>query len=306
MRPLLFGTLGALLAASPAYGTLIWVTPAVHDCASATDDTVRVDVMFNGTDQPIDQAGLNIIYDSSRLTFIRAERGDLVAAWPTFSVIVAAPASIVAIGGTEIPVHISGQFAKLVFVDQCCGLPSPQTISVCPGSLSFDLLGLPTACGDVRCIPAAPGSLTIESVAHTCSAAEADTIEIGVRVENAPQPIDAAGVDIPFNSSLLEYVGYRRGDLTQGWPFFDAANVSSVIRVGGFTSTPIPGGSTGVFVTLRFVLSCCGDVGTNSLLCAQVLVDDFAPLTAGCGQINCVALATRATSWGYIKSLYRQ
>jgi len=302
--PLLSGALGALLAATPAYGTLIWITPAVHDCAFATDDTVRVDVMFNGTDQPIDQAGLNITYDSSRLTFIRAERGDLVAAWPTFSVIAAAPASIVA-SGAEIPVHISGQFAKLVFVDQCCGLPSPQTIPVCPGSLSFDLLGASISCGEVRCIPGAPGSLTVESIAHTCSSAASDTIEVGVRVENAPQPIDAAGVDIPYNSSLLEYVGYRRGDLTQGWPFFDAARVASVIRVGGFTSTPIPGGSTGVFVTLRFVMSCCGDTGTNSLMCAQALVDDFAGLTAGCGQINCVALATRPTSWGYIKSLYR-
>ncbi len=293
----------ALTFVSSARATLVWITPVVHDCAFATDDTVRVDVMFNGTDAPIDTVGLGVTYDLARLGFIRAERGALTAAWPKFVVSDGAWIMIDAAGGPAIPATISGVFAKLVFVDKCCGLGSVQIIPLCPGFFTGHIFPVTAACSEVTCVPGSPGSLTVESIYHTCVGT--DTVEVDVRVENTPQPTDAAGFDVLYNSAGLEYVGFHRGALTQAWPFFDAAKTNNIIRVGGFTSTPIPAATTGVFVTLRFVLSCCNGPGSTTSLCTQLLVDDFAPLTPGCGEVTCIPLSTRLSTWGAVKALYR-
>lgn len=153
-------------------------------------------------------------------------------------------------------------------------------------------------------IPGTTGGLSIESVYHTCSPAAGDTIDVDVRIENTPGPIDAAGVDFAYNAALLQYAGHRAGNLTVAWPFFDAAQLVNVIRVGGFTSTPIPAGTSGVFVTLRFVLNCC-DSSTSTQICTQTLVDDLAAMSGACGNVVCIPVATRPSTWGAVKSLYR-
>src|SRR6187401_2863106 len=85
-------------------------------------------------------------------------------------------------------------------------------------------------------VPGSPGRLSVETIYLSCLGATVDTVDVDVRVESSPQAIDAAGVDIAFNATLLAYAGYRRGDLTQAWPFFDAVLNGNAVRVGGFTS----------------------------------------------------------------------
>jgi hypothetical protein len=290
--------------ATPAHALLLWVAPTIHDCAFATDDTVRVNVVLSSTGIFVDAGGFDVTYDSNKLGFIRAERGDLTASWPTFDVTSGANITISGAGPT-IPKDTAGSFATLIFVDKCCGFAATQNVQLCIVNRTGDLAFVPTQCGIVACIPNQPGSLTVETIYRTCVGASVDTVEVDVGVENPPQAIDAAGVDIAFNSTLLGYVGYRRGDLTQAWPFFDAVLNGSAVRVGGFTSTAVPAGTSGVFVTLRFVTTVAFGNGASSPLCSQLLVDDFAPLEPLCGAITCTPLRTQPSSWGYVKSLYR-
>jgi hypothetical protein len=162
-------------------------------------------------------------------------------------------------------------------------------------------------CGYIDVYPKSPntGRLTVESLYHTCNNAAADTVEADIRVEQTTQPIDAAGLDVPYvQGGLLEFVGIKRGDLTAAWPFLDAALLPGKIRVGGFSATPIPAGSTGVFVTLRYVMHCCGS-NANASVCTTALVDDFVGMTTTCGTLTCTPLATKNASWGFVKSLYR-
>jgi hypothetical protein len=176
---------------------------------------------------------------------------------------------------------------------------------LCWAQTYADFTNIDARCGYIDVVPrAAPGRLSVESLYHTCSNAAGDTIAVDVRVEESTSAIDAAGVDIPYDSGQLQYVGFKRGDLTAAWPFFDVALLPQRIRVGGFTTTSIPGGSTGVFVTLRFIMHCCG-TATLTQLCMESLVDDFAGMTTGCGTLRCSALATQPSTWGYVKSLYR-
>jgi hypothetical protein len=106
--------------------------------------------------------------------------------------------------------------------------------------------------------PSPPGRLIVQSLYQTCGSALGDTVEVAIRLEDTQQEVDAAGLDFPYDPAVLEYVGYRRGDLTQSWAFFDAAQLQNKVRVGGFSSTSIPIGSSGAFVILRFVVSRCG------------------------------------------------
>lgn len=297
----------SLLAGNAAAGpTGVWVKSEVYDCVFATDDTVRVDVMLSSVNNPIDQAGLTISYNpftSLPLAFIRIERGTLTSGWTTFMAFDDGHnLAIIASNATAIPPGSNGQFARLVFVNTNCAYE--HYAPVCPLTPSGDMAGAVLTCGSVHIVAPDYGSLTVESISHGCGDAAGDTIEVDVRVENAGAPIDAAGLDVSFDPAFLDYVGYERGDLTAAWPFFDAAEVIDVIRVGGFTQTPVDVGSTGIFVTLRFVVHCC-DGGFNKLLCTEALVDDFVAMGTGCGTVQCVALRTRPSSWGYVKSIYR-
>jgi hypothetical protein len=282
--------------------TTLWVKSTVHSCAFSPDDTIRVDVMLNSVNEFVDDAGFVLSYPADVVSFIRAERGALISAWPGFDVTVepVVPPLLVidASGPTALPVGSSGQFVRLVFMPLTCATPGKQSVEFCPG-LRGDLVGAVPACGTVEIYPEETGHLGVETFYQTCGSALGDTVEIDVRIEGSSQDIDAAGLDIIYDPSKLEYVGHKRGNLTTGWEFFDAARVLTTIRVGGFTQTAIPSGTTGVFVTLRFLANCCAG-NADSPLCAQTLVDDFAGMTSECGNVHCIALKTQHSSWGYI------
>ena len=310
--------LTVLASAASARQTILWLESVTHDCTFAPDDTIRLNIRLDSNNNAADDIGMGFYYYGVDFTFIRAERGNLIAGWPNFQATVGDGPSpgmkqlnIEASGPTAIPPGVSGYMATAVFVFNSCGPSlSEYHFQICWAQLwgDFDesVTDIDERCGNVDVYPksTATGRLTVESLYHTCNALEADTVEVDVRVDQSTQPIDAAGVDVPYDIGPVEYVGFKRGDLTAAWPFFDVALLPGKIRVGGFTSAAIPAGTTGVFVTLRFVMHCCGSTAVTTL-CTTSLVDDFVGMTAGCGSLHCTALATRPASWGYVKSLYR-
>jgi hypothetical protein len=297
--------------------TILWLESVSHDCTFAPDDTIRMNIRLDSNQLPVDQIGMALVYNSGDFDLMRVENGSLLANWPelTASIVPAGGATTqvtMSGGGPAIPSEVSGYLATLVFVFKHCG-PSLSTYhyQLCWTQLfgDFDesVQDVDERCGYIDVFPKSSntGRLTVQSLYHTCNDAAADTVEVGLRVEQTTQDIDAAGLDIPYNAQQAEYVGFKRGDLTATWPFIDVAALpGNILRVGGFSANAIPAGTTGVFVTLRFVMHCCGSVAVTNL-CTQSLVDDFAGMTTVCGALTCTPLATKPASWGYVKSLYR-
>jgi hypothetical protein len=310
-------TLTTLASAASARQTVLWLESVSHDCTFAPDDTIRMNIRLDSNQIPVDQLGMALVYNSADFDVMRVDRGDLIAGWPgltaSVSDVTASQKQItISGGGPAIPSGVSGYLATVVFVFKHCG-PSLSTYhyQLCWTQLfgDFDesVQDVDERCGYIDVFPTSSntGRITVESLYHTCSSAEGDTVETGIRLEQTDTAVDAAGFDLPYApSAAFEYVGFKRGDLTAAWPFFDVAVLPGIIRVGGFTSSAIPAGSTGVFVTLRFVMHCCGSTSSTTL-CTLLLVDDFAGMTAVCGALNCTPLATRPANWGYVKSLYR-
>lgn len=148
------------------------------------------------------------------------------------------------------------------------------------------------------------GKLTVSSHSHDCGSATNDTLDVTVSLDATIEAVDMGGFDLIYDPGLLEYAGFRQGDLTNVWPFFNAVNWGDFVRVGGFTNIPIPAGMGGVFVVLRFVPHCCAGIPTTDL-CPTTLVSDFFGMSVECGIVHCTTLSTQPSSWGYVKSLYR-
>jgi hypothetical protein len=303
---------GALLAAlvlveapPDVRANTLWIPSVVHECAIAADDTVRIDLLLDDTAGPISGGSFQVSYDAALLTFVSAQRGALIATWADFqSAGLGSAVEITASGASAISAQSTGTFARLLFVTGCCGGAFIDHIALCIGALSGDFAGLAVQCGTFRCIAGQPGSVTVATLFQSCSGSP-DTVEVAVRLEDTPGPVDAGGVDVAFDPARMAYVGYVRGDLTAGWQLFDAAHLGNVIRAGGFDLVPIPPGSTGTFVTLRFVIDCCSGFSPNVPLCPQAAVDDLAPFSTFCGSVTCMSVAARPATWGYVKSLYR-
>jgi hypothetical protein len=296
--------------------TILWLESVSHDCTFAPDDTIRLNIRLDANNLPVDTLGMAINLYTPDFTLIRVERGNLLAGWSNFHFGTSGSGgmqvNIEAGNPTPIPAGVSGYLATVVAVFNQCGPSLSQFhYTLCWAQLwgDFDesVQDVDERCGYIDVFPKSPntGRLTVASLYHTCNNAAADTVEADIRVEQTTQPIDAAGLDVPYvQGGLLEFVGIKRGDLTAAWPFLDAAVLPGKIRVGGFSATPIPAGATGVFVTLRFVMHCCGSTA-NASVCTTALVDDFVGMTTVCGTLTCTPLATRNASWGYVKSLYR-
>jgi hypothetical protein len=106
-----------------------------------------------------------------------------------------------------------------------------------------------------------------------------DTLCVIISVEDCDLPIDAAGVDITYDPSVLTYLHCGRGDLTQGWQYFDCADLGTSIRWGGFDLSAVPPGSWGALAELYFLVDCSAVDSTVSMNLVPVnLVDDLAQL----------------------------
>lgn len=106
-----------------------------------------------------------------------------------------------------------------------------------------------------------------------------ETITIPLTIHNAPNVVDALGLDLAFDARVLQYMGFTRGALTKNWNYFDLNEIQSgIVRIGGFTVVePVNAGQSGTLVELQFLVVCndCGG-GESSPLVASKLVDDIA------------------------------
>jgi cohesin domain-containing protein len=68
------------------------------------------------------------------------------------------------------------------------------------------------------------------------ASAMGQTVTFTVSVNNAPNTVDAIGVDITFAPEVLRFDGFTSGSLVQNWDFFHAsAPAAGQIRLAGFT-----------------------------------------------------------------------
>jgi hypothetical protein len=131
-------------------------------------------------------------------------------------------------------------------------------------------------------------TLAVQTVVDYCGPATSDTVRIDVLINDAARPIDAGGLDLSYDSSLLTYIGCAPGDLTAGWQTFACSDLGTHVRVGGFNTTPIPEGSSGSFARLTFVSNCCNPDSTiASDMCPENRTDDLLAMYAVCGTYYC-------------------
>ncbi len=87
-----------------------------------------------------------------------------------------------------------------------------------------------------------------------CSGA---VVSIPVMIENSDTEVAAFGFDLHYCPDMLEFVSCTNGQLTAGWYFLECNEwEAGIVRAGGFSMTPIPTGSNGSIVVLRFSVTC--------------------------------------------------
>lgn len=309
---LLSATLVLSLPLSAAHGHSIWIKSVTRDCAIAIDDTVEIEVMLNNTVSPIAGGAFNVSVQDlgSVLTFVSARRGDLIQSWENFSVPSTWPYLQLSLSGsTPIPAGTSGQLARLKFVANCCSAPSlpPHAIWPWGGEGDFAFPGMVT--GYFQCVLSGPGFLSVGSGFAECDGAP-DTIAVDVRFTETEGIVQQGGVDLVLNSEaqdLLSFIGWERGALVANWESFNVTveNSGDILHVTGTgTQSPLPAGTAGVFIRLFYQANCCAG-GQWGGIYALNLSGDLASYNTKFGYWNCVRVATKPTTWGYIKSMYR-
>jgi hypothetical protein len=126
-----------------------------------------------------------------------------------------------------------------------------------------------------------------------------DTVGVAVTVRTTGS-VDAFALDVFFPEHLLSFDGVDPGSLTAGWTLSGAhLPALHVVRLGGFSASPIPSGAVGRLAVLRFRVDAAGvdSFATGSYL------DDLAGYVA-CESAH-APTAVQTTAWGRVKSLYR-
>lgn len=102
----------------------------------------------------------------------------------------------------------------------------------------------------IECVEDESAALDIEGTQGKLG----DEIKIPVRIQTAPHEVFALGCEITYNPSVLEYLGFERGDLVNSFTMFDVKSADSGrLRAGGLTTgDAIPQGASGRVVLLRF------------------------------------------------------
>jgi hypothetical protein len=95
------------------------------------------------------------------------------------------------------------------------------------------------------------------------------------------------GFEVVYNTDILQYTGYSRGDCVTDFDYFDVHEQPSELLVaGGFEAGPdtIPQGTSCVVVNLEFSVLQCDPGNIYPLADLQELKDDIAawPTSGGC------------------------
>jgi hypothetical protein len=125
----------------------------------------------------------------------------------------------------------------------------------------------------------------VVSIADT-TALDGATVQVPIRVQFNPQPIDAFGLRLTYDGNVLHFVGATCCGLTSGWANCQARPAGrDTVILGGFDPTPIPANSVGAIMCLTFQLQQCGGDRRLNLL---GLVDDLVGMQVCNGSIQCV------------------
>ncbi|RJP23313.1 MAG: hypothetical protein C4520_06600 [Candidatus Abyssobacteria bacterium SURF_5] len=119
-------------------------------------------------------------------------------------------------------------------------------------------------------------------------AQSSSSVTLCVTIDQAPNVVDAFGLDVIYDTGILTYTGnWLEGDLGAGFQFLDVNElVPGQIRIGGFTTEyPIGQQSAGTISCLEFVVGECG----STTLTLSNLVDDISGWPKCDGQLSCLS-----------------
>ena len=97
---------------------------------------------------------------------------------------------------------------------------------------------------------------------------EKKKLTVVISIVKAPNQVRALGCDVLYDSTVLKYIGYTRGQLIDKFDVFDARKLrDGVIRIGGFEARDdkIPPERNGELIKLQFELIGEGDAGLRLL-----------------------------------------
>ncbi|MDM8542802.1 cohesin domain-containing protein [Desulfococcaceae bacterium HSG9] len=137
----------------------------------------------------------------------------------------------------------------------------------------------------VFAIPTTEGDLDIVDSSAPCGG----SVSVPVRIQNAPNMVNALGFEVTYDSAMLTYTGFEKGPLSVN--FADPAGDFDVnpyspgaIRIGGYRSFDgIAPGAGGVLVYLKFNIAV---VCVSSVLEIAALTDDIGSWTATSGSFT--------------------
>ena len=310
--------LALFLVYGKASASSVWVTSVAHDCATAPDDTVIVDVMLNNSQSPIDDGVLFVSHWDPDLLFVSAARGDLLAGWTGFSFTteLGDQARIEISNVTPIPAGSSGQMVRLKYLFNCCSGPynsphnEPITVSGTGDFTTTSFVG-----GQSVCMMAKPGTVSVASGYATCDSVSV-TVKVPVMLMQSAVPVDDGGIQVlvsGYYGGQLTYAGYERGNLTANWDTFDVVGsvngATSTATITGSNATAIPAGTSGVLANLLFTAQCCAGAQSpvgHTEITLQLPTGDLTSFALESGDWYCMTVATKPATWGHVKSLYRQ
>jgi len=133
-----------------------------------------------------------------------------------------------------------------------------------------------------------PPRVVVNTVTDYCALDSGPNVTVTVSLINNASAIDAAGVDVTYDPSVLTFQSCVPGDLTSGWQQFGHTDQGTSVRIGGYDVAPIPQGSAGTFAVLTFVSDCCNLPEPASFqMCPVNMTDDLSSMAPACGSYTC-------------------
>ncbi len=114
---------------------------------------------------------------------------------------------------------------------------------------------------------------------------EEDVVSFTVSINNAPNDLNDIQFDIQFDGSVLSFNDeFVKGELVTNFTSFDVNEISEgVLRVEGISTQPVPAGSTGVLVNIKFTVNACKQTSLELVN----LVIDLQGLSTKNGTLTC-------------------
>ncbi len=114
------------------------------------------------------------------------------------------------------------------------------------------------------------------------------TISVPISITGNTNVIEVFGVRMSYNTSMFQFLGVSKSNLTSDWLAVDGNAVSGTVTIGGFAGSgaAIPLGSLGNIAVATFRVTCtsCSD-GQTSQITIHSLTDNVAGMTISPGTV---------------------